>query len=152
MGWTSVEEWDRLKAGVGCPMCADIHLDENAFSYKVAEFEHTYVRLPKNQYQRGWTLVVLKRHANELFELTEVELAAFWRDVAHVAQALDHVYHPAKINYSVFGNLCPHVHCHLILQTFADDPHAPGNMHAQVVLLAPDEYRAAIQALQQALG
>ncbi len=121
MGWTSVAEWDRLKAGVGCPMCADIHLDENAFSYKVAEFEHTYVRLPKN-------------------------------DVAHVAQALDHVYHPAKINYSVFGNLCPHVHCHLILQTFADDPHAPVNMHAQVVLLAPDEYRAAIQALQQALG
>jgi hypothetical protein len=63
MGWTSVEEWDRLKAGLGCPMCADIHLDENEFSYKVSEFEHTYVRLPKNQYQRGWTLVVLKRHA-----------------------------------------------------------------------------------------
>jgi hypothetical protein len=34
----------------------------------------------------------------------------------------------------------------------ADDPQAPVNMHAQVVLLAPDEYRAAIQALQQALG
>jgi hypothetical protein len=97
MGWASVDEWDRLKAGLGCPMCADIHLDENEFSYKVTEFEHTYVRLPKNQYQRGWTLVVLKRHANELFELTEVELAAFWRDVARVAQALDQLYHPTKI-------------------------------------------------------
>ena len=28
-------------------------------------------------------------------------------DAARVAQALDHVYRPAKINYSVVGNLCP---------------------------------------------
>jgi hypothetical protein len=42
-----------MKAGLNCVMCADIHLDENAFSHKVAEFEHTYVRLPKNQYLRG---------------------------------------------------------------------------------------------------
>jgi ATP adenylyltransferase len=97
------------------------------------------VRLPKNQYQRGWTLVVLKRHAHELFELTEVELAAFWRDVARVAKALDYLYHPTKINYSVLGNLCPHVHCHLIPQTFDHDPHTPVNMNAQVVLLEPGE-------------
>jgi diadenosine tetraphosphate (Ap4A) HIT family hydrolase len=69
--------WVQTRSGLDCPMCADIHLDENEFSYKVTEFDQTYVRLPKNQYQRGWTLVVLKRHANELFELAEVELAAF---------------------------------------------------------------------------
>jgi diadenosine tetraphosphate (Ap4A) HIT family hydrolase len=84
--------------------------------------------------------------------LTDVQLAAFWRDVVRVAQALDHVYRPAKINYSVAGNLCPHVHCPLILQAFANDPHTPVNMNAQVVLLEPDEYRRAIRALQQALG
>jgi hypothetical protein len=36
-----------MKSGTACPICADIHLDENPFSYKVAEFEHTYVRLQK---------------------------------------------------------------------------------------------------------
>jgi hypothetical protein len=76
-----------MKAGLNCVMCADMHLDENAFSHKVAEFEHTYVRLPKNQYVRGWTILALKRHANELFELTDPELAAFWQDVARVAEA-----------------------------------------------------------------
>src|ERR1700716_2268167 len=95
MSWTSPDEWSRMKAGLNCVMCADIHLDENAFSHKVAEFEHTYVRLPKNQYLRGWTVVALKRHANELFELTNSELLAFWRDVARVAEAIDRLYRPA---------------------------------------------------------
>jgi hypothetical protein len=30
MAWTSPDEWNQLKAGVGCPMCADIHLDETS--------------------------------------------------------------------------------------------------------------------------
>jgi diadenosine tetraphosphate (Ap4A) HIT family hydrolase len=152
MAWTSLDEWNQLKAGVGCPMCADIHLDENDFSYLVAEFEHTYVRLPKNQFSRGWTIVVLKRHASELFELTELELCAFWRDVALVARALDGLYRPAKVNYAVYGNLCPHIHCHLMLQTFAAGPHQPVDMNAEEVLLQPAEYRQAIDALRQALG
>jgi diadenosine tetraphosphate (Ap4A) HIT family hydrolase len=140
-----------MKAGLKCVMCADIHLDENAFSHKVAEFEHTYVRLPKNQYVRGWTIVALKRHANELFELTDSELAAFWQDVARVAEAIDRLYRPAKINYAVFGNLCPHVHCHLVPRTVVDDPRKPLNMNDEVVLLTPDEYGLAIDALRKAL-
>ena len=140
-----------MKAGLNCVLCADIHLDENAFSHKVAEFEHTYVRLPKNQYLRGWTIVALKRHANELFELTDSELRAFWRDVACVAEAIDRLYRPAKINYAVLGNLCPHVHCHLVPRTVEDDPRKPLNMNDEVVLLTPDEYRLAICALRKAL-
>jgi len=141
-----------MKAGVNCVMCADIHLDENEFSYKVTEFEHTFVRLPKNQYLRGWTIVALKRHANELFELTDSELLGFWRDVARVAGSIERLYRPAKINYAVFGNLCPHIHCHVVPQTFADDPHQPLNMNAEVVMLAADEYRELIVDLQTALG
>jgi hypothetical protein len=51
----------------------------------------------------------------------------------------------------VFGNLCLHIHCHLVPQTFEDDPHKPLNMNARVVLLRPDEYRLAIGALQAAI-
>lgn len=149
--WKSPAEWSRLKAGVDCGFCADIHLDVNAFSYKVAEFEHSIVRFPKNQYVRGWTIVALKRHANELFELTDSELLAFWRDVANVALALERVYTPAKINYAVYGNLCPHIHCHLVVQTFASDPTKPLNMNEREVFLSEDEYRQAIQELKDAL-
>ena len=67
--------------------------------------------------------------------------------------------HGHQLRLCVQGNqsqlqpeLCPHVHCHLILQTLDHDPHTPVDMNAQVVLLEPGEYRVAIQALQQACG
>src|SRR2546423_13286740 len=108
MSWSDAEAWARMKQGIDCPMCADAHLEDNPFSLLVAELEYAYVRLAKNQYYRGWTLVVLKWHANELFELRMDELSGFWREVALVGQALDELYPPAKLNYAVFGHLCPH--------------------------------------------
>ena len=34
--------------------------------------------------------------------------------MADTAAALQRVFGAVKINYAVLGNLCPHVHCHLI--------------------------------------
>jgi diadenosine tetraphosphate (Ap4A) HIT family hydrolase len=44
----------------------------------------------------GWSVVILKRHANELFELRDDELSGFWRDVANAARALHAVYKPVR--------------------------------------------------------
>jgi diadenosine tetraphosphate (Ap4A) HIT family hydrolase len=44
------------------------------------------------------TIVFLKRHVSELFELNDAELLAFCRDVATAALALQRIYRPAKIN------------------------------------------------------
>lgn len=74
MKWLPPEVWTRLKDGIDCSMCADLHLDENPFRLKVAELRQSYVRLPRNQYLRGWTVVALRRHASELFELSDAEL------------------------------------------------------------------------------
>ncbi|HEX5417310.1 MAG TPA: HIT family protein, partial [Chloroflexota bacterium] len=145
------EVWIKLKGGIDCPMCADIHLEENEFSFKVVELRTSYVRLPKNQYLRGWTIVALKRHASELFELSEAELLGFWQDVAQVAKALDRIYRPAKISYGVMGFRCPHLHCHLCVHSYADDPHKPIDMNEQTVLLADDEYAAMIAELREAI-
>lgn len=149
--WMAPDRWARLKRGEGCAFCADIHMEANEFSLLVAELEWSYVRLARNQYRRGWTIVALKRHACELFELTDVESAGFWRDVAVVANALDHVYQPAKINYAVFGNLCPHIHCHLVPLFFSDDPTLPLNMQAEEVRLEEHEYQRIIEVLRQVL-
>jgi len=147
-----LEQWARLKQGEDCCLCADIHLDVNEFSFRVAELEWSYVRLARNQYRRGWTLVALKRHACELFELTDSESDGSWREVAAVARALDHLYQPAEINYGVFGNLNPHIHCHLVPQFFSDDPMLPLNMQAEDVRLDDQDYQRTIHALRQALG
>ncbi len=149
--WLPPETWNRLKAGVDCPMCADMHEAENPFSIKVADLDWSVVRLARNQYRRGWTLVILRRHASELFELGDAELAGFWREVAQVARALDRVYRPAKINYGVFGNLCPHIHCHLVMQFPEDDPTRPLDMQAGHVVLGEAEYAEMVSTLRDAL-
>ena len=55
------------------------------------------------------------------------------------------------MNYGVFGNLCPHVHCHLVPRTHADDPAKPLNMTEQEAALVPAEYAAIIEALRREL-
>lgn len=149
MPWLPKDQWNDLKRGIGCPMCTDVHLPENEHSFLITTLEHSHVRLPKNQYMRGWTLVAARRHVCELFEMDPTELAGFWRDVSLVANALDQRYHPAKINYGVFGNLCPHLHCHLVVQRYDDDPEKPLNMREREVFLDAAEYREEIAALQQ---
>lgn len=151
MKWMAPEPWQALKHGKACPMCADIHLAENPHSFKVCELSQSLVRLPRNQYMRGWTLVILKRHAAELFELSPDELHGFWDDVTLVAHALDRLYAPAKINYLIFGHQCPHLHCHLLVHGYDADPHKPVKMDEQEVLLKHEEYHELVQALRAAI-
>jgi diadenosine tetraphosphate (Ap4A) HIT family hydrolase len=75
MAWADPAAWARLLDGSACPICADAHLDTNAFSRLIAELRQSYARLAHNQYRRGYSVIILKRHANELYELTDTELA-----------------------------------------------------------------------------
>lgn len=152
MQWKSSQIWAELKKGINCPLCTDLPLKENRFSFLVAELQQSYVQLPKNQYYYGYTIVGFKRHANELFELSPQELSEFWQDVSLVAQALNEIYHPAKIDYCIFGHHCPHLHCHLVLQTFDSDPSAPIKTDAKEVFLKPEEYQTMIQKLNDTMA
>ena len=151
MQWKSPERWEELKKGINCPMCADSSLNENQFSFLVKELKYSYVRLPKNQYTRGWTILFFKRHANELFELTKEELTGFWEEVSLVAKALNMIYTPAKIDYCIFGHHCPHLHCHLVMQNYESDPSKAVKMDEQEVLLSLEEYQKMITDLTFAL-
>ena len=152
MKWKSPEEWAKLKAGVDCPLCRDSRLDENQHSYKVTELKQSIVRFNKNQYMPGWTTLVLKRHATELFELSPEERAGFWDEVSLVAKALYEIYSPAKINYCIWGNFMPHIHCHLFTQTFDDDPGKPINQNEKEVFLAEGESKKRIEMLREKIS
>jgi diadenosine tetraphosphate (Ap4A) HIT family hydrolase len=151
MKWKPPSEWEQLRQGIGCPICEDMHLEENRFSFKVAELRQGIVRLAKNQYMRGYTVVMLRRHVNELFELSAQELAEFWQDVARVARVLYDLYQPTKVNYLVFGHHCPHLHCHLLVHSYEDDPSTPVDMNAETVLLAPEQYRDIVADMRRRL-
>lgn len=70
--------------------------------------------LHADQFFPGWTVLVLRRHATELFELEPGERQGLMDEVSAVAQALARVFGARKINYALFGNVLPHLHWHVV--------------------------------------
>ena len=124
----------------------------NSFSRLIAELRQSYARLVHNQYRRGYTVVIFKRHANELFELSDVELAGYARDVADTAAALQRVFGAVKINYAILGNLCPHVHYHLVPLFVGDNSPPMLDFADGEVFLHDDEVAHILADLRRELG
>ncbi len=104
------------KAGIGCPMCPDDH-DADV----VAELASGRAHLQNDGDYRGYCILVFKRHAVEIYELTEAERAAWIEDVARIGRAITEVCEPAKLNVMMLGNMVPHLHCH-IMPRYPTDP------------------------------
>jgi len=75
----------------------------------------------EDQFFAGWTILVLKRHATELFDLTREERARLIEEVNGLAVCLMKIFCPVKVNYELLGNQVPHVHWHVIPR-LAGDP------------------------------
>src|SRR5574341_2324194 len=89
--------------------------------HRLADCGLTVAHLFEDQYFPGWTVLVLKRHATELFELAGEERSQLIEEVTAVARALAEVFKPVKINYGLLGNRLPHIHWHVVPR-LADDP------------------------------
>jgi diadenosine tetraphosphate (Ap4A) HIT family hydrolase len=133
-----------------CPACAGRW---PAADDRIADLGPAVAYLNADQFFPGWTVLVLKRHASELFQLTAAERAELIEAVSRVAAALASVYEAVKLNYELLGNQLPHIHWHLIPRR-GDDPiprepawrldHAPR-------VLAPADRRARIDAIRARL-
>jgi diadenosine tetraphosphate (Ap4A) HIT family hydrolase len=88
--------------------------------HRIADCGTSIAYLFEDQFFPGWTVLVLKRHATELFELSEEERSRLMEEVSATAEALMEAFHPVKINYELLGNQVPHIHWHLI-------PRLPGD-------------------------
>lgn len=80
----------------------------------VAGLQVSTLHLYREQSYPGRCVLVYNEHVHKLTDLTPEEYAAFFQDVAKAAHALTELYHPDKINYLVLGDLCPHLHIHLV--------------------------------------
>ena len=89
--------------------------------HAIAELDLTVVYLHDDQFFPGWTVLVLKRHATELYELSKAERRQLIEEVSQVASALAMAFEPVKINYELLGKQIPHIHWHIIPR-LADDP------------------------------
>lgn len=101
---------------------------------------------------RGYCVLVLKHHAEELDDLPADERCALMEDITRVTRAVRTVCSPAKVNYEILGNMVPHVHVHIIPR-YKTDPtwdraawFALPDEHS----LPDEDYRALADALRQA--
>jgi len=101
-----------------CPACSG---QWPRTEQRIADFGESVAYLHDDQFFPGWTVLVLKRHATELFALTPSERATLMEEVSRVAQALASVFDAHKMNYELLGNQIAHIHWHLIPR-LADDP------------------------------
>jgi diadenosine tetraphosphate (Ap4A) HIT family hydrolase len=121
---------------------------------RIAELEHSYVVLNRDQYFPGYTLLFTKRHVTELFHLDQTVRAGLMEEVSIVAKALHTQFQPDKINYELLGNMVPHIHWHLVPR-FASDPLWPRPIWAEShdeISLSPEDYQQRILNIRQALS
>ncbi len=86
----------------------------------ILELSESYAYLHEDQFFPGWTVLVLKRHATELFQLSEIERNQLMLEVSIVATTLKEVFAAEKINYALLGNVLPHIHWHVIPRLCTD--------------------------------
>jgi diadenosine tetraphosphate (Ap4A) HIT family hydrolase len=119
----------------------------------IADLDLSKIYLHDDQFFPGWTVVVFKRHATELFHLAPTERILLMEDVSRIAEILSQVYGAKKINYELLGNQLPHIHWHVIPRLGTDPapldpvwrvPHEP-------LSLAEPEIQKSVKRLQQAL-
>jgi len=101
-----------------CKVCQGSWPKEDHF---IADLGLSKAYLHDDQFFPGWTVVVFKRHATELFHLAPTERIQLMEEVNLVAKTLAQVYEARKINYELLGNQLPHIHWHVIPR-LANDP------------------------------
>jgi len=134
-----------------CPACTGKWPDE---AQRIADCGTSIAYLHDDQFFAGWTFLVLKRHATELWQLDPAERAQLTEEITRVASAVATAFGAVKMNYELLGNQIAHIHWHLIPRR-ADDP-APRQPVWTVAheprQLPPAEFDARIALIRAHLG
>jgi len=134
-----------------CPMCDRWQSDAGL---RIAELEHSYLILNRDQFFPGYCLLVTKQHQTELFHLDQPARQGLMEEVSRVAQALATCFQPDKLNYELLGNMVPHIHWHLVPR-FRSEPLWPRPIWSephQELLLAAEQYRERCDQIRRALA
>lgn len=78
--------------------------------------ENTYwrVELRMQQSYLGWCFIILKRHLEDLIDISAEEREELFSITKDVKKALTEAFQPDKFNYASLGNISSHVHLQVI--------------------------------------
>jgi diadenosine tetraphosphate (Ap4A) HIT family hydrolase len=115
---TDHAEWLRLSDQRKCPVCNQEPMPSEMV--EIVELPHSWLCAEPVECLRGACHLVARKHAIELFDLSDEELLAWMKEVALCARALKTVSGAVKINYEIHGNTVPHLHMHLYPRYFGE--------------------------------
>ena len=153
--WMPREKWDALVRGENCPLCDEVKAKNvaNEYGFYVADLRISLLRLCRNQYVKGYCVLIFNKHVREPYELTKEERLTFFEDMMLAGQALEKVFGADKMNFQILGNAVPHLHCHIEPRYLGDSaPHRPIDPSAEEVILTLEEYQKYTKDIYQALG
>jgi diadenosine tetraphosphate (Ap4A) HIT family hydrolase len=134
-----------------CNVCSGTWPDSDHF---IADLGLSMAYLHDDQFFPGWTVVVFKRHATELFDLAPTERIQLMEEVSRLAKVLFETFEANKMNYAQLGNQTPHIHWHLIPR-LPNDP-APlepvWSVPHERAVLSHDQVQATIARIKTPLG
>ncbi|HLD00278.1 MAG TPA: HIT family protein [Candidatus Nanoarchaeia archaeon] len=115
-----------------CVFCKIIEGDIPA--YKIQETSNSLAFLDIKPHSKGHTVVIPRKHAVTLFELTEDNYLKLMSDVKKVLQKIQNVLHPDGFNIgwnhnSAAGQVVGHLHVHIFPRYNGD---GGGSMHSIV--------------------
>lgn len=134
-----------------CMYCMEDERRDNLM-IEIGKLDVSTVFLFKEQTYRGRCNVVYKGHVKELFHLNEQESAAFIHDVNRVAEALDKIFEPNKINYGAYGDTLHHLHMHIVPKYEGKENWGSTfEMNLGKTYLTDDEYNEMIEKIKTQL-
>ena len=121
---------------------------------KVRDLPASVAILAPDQYYTGYTMVVSRTHAIELYELPERQGTQYFQDMVAVARAIAAAFKPRKMNYEALGNTVGHLHWHLFPR-YEWDPHPKRPIwetNHPPRLPSPEEYADTLAAIRRHLA
>ena len=106
-----------------CKICEKVWPSQDHY---IGDLGMTEAYVFEDQFFAGWTVLILKDHRTELFQLTRDERTESIEEVSRVGEALTEIFDVGKVNSELLGNQVPHMHWHVIPRLkFDPDPLKP---------------------------
>ena len=104
----------------------------------IARLPSGFLTLASNQFLEGYCIFLAYPRVGKLNDLVGAERVQFMTDVAACGDALLSVTGAVRINYGIYGNLDPFLHCHL-WPRYVDEPES---LRTLPPMLFPDEVKS----------
>lgn len=133
-------------------MSFSLHPRLAADSTYVGDFALSQLRLAGADFG-PWLLLIPRKHdIEEIHHLSPSDQQTLWQESALIANCLESLFVPDKLNIAAIGNLVPQLHLHHVAR-FRDDAVWPNPIwgHLQASPRSPSQQAALISQFREAL-